>query len=378
MSSPAQTSFVAADLTGSNVEPIVTQFVFDLVAQTLVFGVYTLLLCLSVRMLFKRGLKMRANMVMLCVVLFTYLLSAGYWVYTVVYAADLLRAHINVAATPISTDEITEWLSLFSAVAMINFILTDGVIIWKARVICQRQLRKYLWISTGFLVLTAVAVAATISLIMVLKYAPKSTSLDPTVIQSIAWALSLASSLSATAVVAVTALRHLQIVRKGSGDEQSVRSGQVLSWVTTLGLLYCLFTLMALISSFITLPNGTLGDLYGPLSFHIAGAFPPAMILLVDADRPSSESTTFPDSASVSGGYSFPPPARFGNAEASHHRGFGSVDASPTTTVVGHTRSISGPDIIHPLRKTVSNASRMSTPKHSRFSDNSLDPRRNV
>ncbi|KAF7357709.1 hypothetical protein MVEN_00816700 [Mycena venus] len=164
MSSTAQQSFVAVDDSFSNVTPSVIHFVFTLVAQTFVFGVYTLLLCLSTRLLLKRGLEIRANRVMLSLTLFMYILSIGYWAFFIVYAVDLLRAHINVAAKPLSDhDEITRWLPLVNSIAMIIFVLSDGVLIWRAWAIGQRQLRKYLWFSMGFLGLAAVAVVLAIS-----------------------------------------------------------------------------------------------------------------------------------------------------------------------------------------------------------------------
>jgi hypothetical protein len=67
------------------------------------------------------GLKVRPNGVKLFLILFMCLLSAGYWAYTVVYAAHLLRAHLNVAALSLSDhDGITQWLPLANAIAMLN------------------------------------------------------------------------------------------------------------------------------------------------------------------------------------------------------------------------------------------------------------------
>jgi hypothetical protein len=84
--------------------------------------------------------------------------------------------------------------------------------------------------------------------------------------------------------------RHRQIARSGSKHEESTtQSGLVLNVVTNIGLLYCFstvctgkittcialtfFQLMALVFTFIPLPHGTLGDLYYPLSVHIAVRF---------------------------------------------------------------------------------------------------------
>ncbi|KAF7376474.1 hypothetical protein MSAN_00063100 [Mycena sanguinolenta] len=362
MASPAQRSFVsvAAGDSLKDVVPIVIQFVFGLVAQTFVFGAYTLLICLSTRMLRKRGLKAWDNRAMLMIILFMYLLAAGYWASTIAFTADLLRAHVNVTAVFITgRDEIIQWLPLFNAIALINFIISDGVVIWKARAICQHQLKKYLWISMGFLVLAAIAVVLTISFIMVLENRPESVSLDPRLVQAFVLGLSLLSTLSATALLVVTARRNQPISSMDFGKD--TKSGQVLTMATTVGLIYSLLTLLALISAFISLPHGgVLAEIYYPISFYIASAYPPIMVLLIETSCSLTE-TSFSDSAS-------------GQPSSNCPTQFRSRNASQTLCQID---SIIGPDIIHPLAKTVS-ASSISTPNHSRFSDNSLDSRRIV
>jgi hypothetical protein len=114
---------------------------------------------------------------MLLVTLFMYLLSAAFWSYSVVYAADKVQAQIDLTSKSSipAHDNITQWSPLFNAVVMINvrlsfpllsicihyltmisqFVLSDGVVVWRAWVISHRDLRKYLWVTMGFLVLTA-------------------------------------------------------------------------------------------------------------------------------------------------------------------------------------------------------------------------------
>ncbi|KAJ6498939.1 hypothetical protein C8R45DRAFT_98312 [Mycena sanguinolenta] len=362
MSSPAQKSLVsvAAGDSFRDVVPIINQFVFGLVAQTFVFGAYFLLICLSIRMLRKRGLKAWDNRAMLMIILFMCLLAAGYWTSSVVFTADLLRAHVNVAAVIISgRDEVIQWLPLFNAIAMTNFIVSDGVVIWKARAICQHQLKKYLWISMGFLVLAAIALVLTISFIMVLENETKSISLHLRLVQALALGLSLLSTLSATAVLVVTARRNRGTFNVHfESEENTTRSGH-LTLATKVGLLYSLLTLLALVSAFIPLRHGgVLAEIYYPISFYIASAYPPTIVLLAETTREA----TFSDAAP-------------GRSSSNNSTLYGSGNGSSIICQVG---SITGPDIIHPLSKTLSASSKMSTPKHSRFSDNSLDARRIV
>ncbi|KAJ6594299.1 hypothetical protein B0H19DRAFT_1366199 [Mycena capillaripes] len=376
MSSSSQESLVAAASFSSTGDSAM-YVVFGLVAQTFVFGLYTLLICLSTRMLLKRGLKALANWVLLLIILFMYLLSTAYLAYTIVYAVALLRARIDAPSeSPISDYEaIAKWSPVINAVAMLNFLLSDGVVIWRAWVICQHRMRRYIWVTIGFLVLTSMAVFTMIGFrIVAFVQFPdnglnKIISLTPglDILQLSSWTLSLVSNLSATAVVAVTAWRHRRIMHNAFTEKEfTSNSDRILGLIVEIGVFYCLSTLITLLSSLLQLPHGTLGDLYGPISIQIAGAYPPVVILLVGMNRSFSE-TTFLDPLSAATA-----------ASLSAYPVFGSTYTSPTTTVGGPepTTSITGPDIIHPLAKITSTSS--SKPIPSRFSDASVDTRQQI
>jgi len=330
--------------------------VMDQIAQTFFFGVYTLLMSLSTRMLVKRGLKNRTNKIMLLVTLFMYLLSAAFWSYGVVYAADKVQAQIEMTSQSSipDHDNITQWSPLFNAVVMINFVLSDGVVVWRAWVISHRDLRKYLWVTMGFLALTAVAVFVLIGFrITAFIQSPiddlsKNNFLRPAIdiLQISTGVLSLVSNLSATAVVGITALRHRRILRDAFTDEAATtRADQLLALIVEAGAVYCLSTAIVLVSAFIRLPHGTFGDLYGPINVHVAGAYPPVVILLVSMNR-SLDETAFLDTVS---------PAR--------PMEFSSANTSPTTTV-------GGPEMI-----TLPEKSRRKPVQSSRFSDDSFETR---
>ncbi|KAJ7713466.1 hypothetical protein B0H14DRAFT_670569 [Mycena olivaceomarginata] len=327
--------------------------VFDLVAQTFVFGVYTLVFCLSTRMLLKRGLKTRTSRVaMLFVTLFMYLLSTAYWAYTIVYVINLLHQHLDIQFQSLADhDEISKWYPLLNSVVMINFVLGDCVVAWRAWVISHRGLRKYLWITMGLVALTAIAVALTIAFRIVAFIQSPINNLGENnmsyvksaidILQVSTGVLSLFSNLSATAVVGITAWRHRRVLRDAfTEDDSTSQTDKILGLVVEVGAFSCLSTLILLIASLIRIPYGTLGDLYAPINVHVAGAYPPAVILLISMNRSLGE-TAFSDSA----------------ISAPLH--FASADASPTTTV-------GGPEII---LKTTPTAK-----QRSHFSDSSFDP----
>ncbi|KAJ7267546.1 hypothetical protein B0H12DRAFT_1097607 [Mycena haematopus] len=323
MSSTSQEPLAAAQVSesGENVPYVV----FDLMAQTFVFGLYTLLFCLSTRTLLKRKSKTRVNRIMLLATVFMYLLSAAYWAYTIVYAADLLHRHIDVLEPLGGHDEISHWLTMLNAIVMINFVISDCVVFWRAWAISHHSLRNYLWVTMGLVILTAVAVGLTIAFrtVAFLQSPTNHTGyIKPAIdfLQVSTGMLTLLVNLSATAIVGLTAWRHHRVLRNMSTDEKDTRSGAILALIVEGGAFYCLSALILVLGALIRLPYGTIGDLYGPIHLHIAGAYPPAVILLANMNRRPLSEKTILDST-------------FSGSSPLHPLQFASADVSPSTTI---------------------------------------------
>ncbi|KAJ7105421.1 hypothetical protein C8R43DRAFT_1046821 [Mycena crocata] len=327
--------------------------VFDLVVQTFFFGVYTLLIYLSTRMLLKRGLKARSNRVMLTLTLFMYLLSTGYLAYSVAYVVRRMQVYVNNA--PFETiqipahGEITTWSPVFNSIILVNYVLSDGVVVWRAWVICNRRLRKYLWITTVFLVLTAIGVGLTIGFriaAFVELPIPQGSFLKPAIdaSQISTLVLSLVSNLSATAVVGVTAWRHRRVIRVAFAEEKTTtKTDQILGLIAESGIFYSISGILLPVATLVRLPHGTLGTLYTPIHVQIASAYPSIVIVLVSMQRSLNE-TVFDAQ-----------PSEFTSTQP-----VGSADTSPTTTV-------GGPEIV----KLSENPPEKIRVQRSHFSDDS-------
>ncbi|KAJ7693351.1 hypothetical protein B0H17DRAFT_1059849 [Mycena rosella] len=269
-------------------------------------GMYTVLIFLSTRMFLKRGLKARTNQVILGITTFMYLLSAAFYAYSVADVVDRMQIDIYSPCNPHSVDftfphdAVTKWSDVFNAVVLINYVLSDSVVVWRAWVIC-RDRRKYLWITIGFLVLTAASVVCTIVFRIValiespLEKLAKGSSLNEGIdilqLSNLVW--SLLSNLSATAAVGVCAWHHRQLIREAFKDTKSTKADKILILIAESGVVYCVATITTIISGSIRLPEGTVGDLYMPLSIQISGAYPLVVLLLANAQQSLSESTFF-------------------------------------------------------------------------------------
>ncbi|KAJ7187864.1 hypothetical protein C8R46DRAFT_1171180 [Mycena filopes] len=280
-------------------------FVFDLVVSTFFFGVYTVLVWFATRNLLERKLTTRVNKAMFGIITFMYLLSAGYWAYSVADGVDRSRSFIDLAKNPLKFQpdhtEVTKWSPLFNALTLLNYVLSDGIVVWRAWIICRRDHRKYLWITIFFLILTAITVFLTI-LFRVIGLVQSPIANLPTnsvlgrgidILQISTLVTSLLSNLTATGAVGATAWGHWRTIRAAFSESKagSLRTNHILLLVVESGVFYCLSAIMVLLSSLIRLPQGTLGDLYTPVNVQIAGAYPTIVLLLVSTTRSLSESS---------------------------------------------------------------------------------------
>ncbi|KAJ7105424.1 hypothetical protein C8R43DRAFT_1046827 [Mycena crocata] len=296
MASPQSLKLVNAGTT-------VMYHIFGLVVQTFFFGVYTILIWLSTRMLLQRKLTSTVNKVLFGVTTFMYLLSACYWAYSVADGVDRMYHYIALAENPSSFvpdhTSVTQWSPLFNAVTLINYVLSDAVVVWRAWVICLRNHRKYLSVAIVFLVLTVVTVTLTIGIRIAnliqspIANLPKGTFLDRAIdiLQIATLGTSLLSNLTATGVVGVTARQHWRTIRAAFSEKKNASTNNILLLVVESGVFYCISAITVLLASLIRLPHGTLGDLYTPVNVQIAGAYPTIVLLLVGRQRSLSEPT---------------------------------------------------------------------------------------
>ncbi|KAJ7141501.1 hypothetical protein C8R44DRAFT_247952 [Mycena epipterygia] len=210
---------------------IILYLVVSLVIQTLFYGSYTVIMLLTTRMLMRRGLKSRVNMIMLITTLFMYILSAAYWAYWFMEVINEIQIHVETQQILPVSSPITRWLALFNALVLVNYVLSDAVVIWRARLICSPDQRKYMYFPLFCLIITCISVTGVIGLriAFVAETVFSNSSSFIKIINTLqvsAWTMSLASNLSATGVVGVTAWRHRQTIR--AAFDKTTKADQIL------------------------------------------------------------------------------------------------------------------------------------------------------
>ncbi|KAJ6594331.1 hypothetical protein B0H19DRAFT_1095024 [Mycena capillaripes] len=269
-------------------------------AQTLVFGKR---FCLMRPL--RRGFKTKINLIMFTITSFMYLLSAGYWILSCVYVVDRMQMYMNLTITGVDPglDAIENWHLMFNAIIIINYVLSDGIVVWRAWVICLRSHRKYMCIPFFFLSLTTVAVLLTIAIRIVYMNKGSIPHLADllNITQMTALGTSLISNLSSMGVVGAMLWRHWKTIRVAFPEKShGIKTNHTLVLVVESGLLYSLSAIITLLFSVIPekLPTGnTLGSLYTPINVQLAGAYPAVVLLLVSAHSSSLNDSTLSSSS---------------------------------------------------------------------------------
>ncbi|KAJ7364513.1 hypothetical protein DFH08DRAFT_839457 [Mycena albidolilacea] len=306
---------------------------FTLTVQTFFFGGYSVLILLSTRMLLKRGLKTRPLKVLFVLGLFMYTLSAAFWAYSIAYVVGNMQAYIDPQNEQWLrfSNQVSPPLPLFHAIVLVNFVLSDGIVCWRAWVISRRNYRRYIVFPVAFWIFTIISTTALIVLRIVdipdASIGPKKAfirAIDVLQLQNMT--TSLLSNISATGLIGTTAWRHRQEMRT-SFPERS-RVNQVLALLIESGVLYCLTGVLGLVSQLIRLPHGTLNDIWLSDNIQFAGAYAPALLLLISSHQ-SSDDTEYLGTLPIS---ARPRTVQFAPSEV-QHRHFSAIQFGVNSSV---------------------------------------------
>ncbi|KAL5513538.1 hypothetical protein ACEPAH_3937 [Sanghuangporus vaninii] len=261
---------------------------FELVCHTFFFGVFCVFLPICSFVLLKKGMKSRANKFMFVVTLFMFCLSTGYWIAAMGSVMSLIKSRL-LSPTPHDPDFS---LPLFSAILLVNYVLTDSVVIWRAWVLCRDCSRKSLYFSI-FLLL-----CATVSIIVTVAFRIGTTVLGPVrgsrldymveITQMTNLGFSLSANICATSIICIKAWKYRKDLGKSFRGRTKVE--RVFVILVESGFIYCASGIFAMVASVIRLPHGTLGDIYtARVHVQFAGIYPAVVLILVSQERTLEE-----------------------------------------------------------------------------------------
>ncbi|KAF9068723.1 hypothetical protein BDP27DRAFT_1294856 [Rhodocollybia butyracea] len=268
-----------------------------IVAQTFVYGIYTCLMPISTFVMLKTGLQTPIRKFLLGMTIFMYSISSVHWILSVVNIIQNIQFWFlssNPDKNPPSL------IPLFSALILVNYVLTDGVVVWRAWVLCSDSSTGALRIPMGLLCGLLMSVAATI-IIRIILTSPAGNDaklnailariIDASQVANLV--LSLLTNISSTSIVGLKAWKYRRDIKNDFEHAgKQTKANKILVLLVESGVLYIFSGIMVLAASLVRLPNGTLGDIYTPVNFQIAGIYPLVVLLLVNQDS-SLKKTVF-------------------------------------------------------------------------------------
>ncbi|KAF9055394.1 hypothetical protein BDZ89DRAFT_1107158 [Hymenopellis radicata] len=268
-----------------------------LVLQTLFYGIYILIMAFFTYKTLKAGLKSTTRRLIFSMILFMFTLSTASWASDL---ASFIQKIVDRFVRILPSDErakLFHYNTLISAIILINYVLADGVVVWRAWVLCGQDsaYRWLLWIPISLLTCTTLSVLTTIVIrIVICIHTSADTDLETDInySQTMTLVFSLLTNILATSIIGLKAWKHGQWIRKELkfARTKNSRGEKIMVLLIESGLFYCISGAAVLICSLIRMPHGTLGDIYTPVNVQIAGIYPIVVLLLVNHQNASGGS----------------------------------------------------------------------------------------
>ncbi|KAI9433155.1 hypothetical protein H4582DRAFT_1008256 [Lactarius indigo] len=276
---------------------------FYLIIQSVFYGIYATLIPISTYITMKKGLHSMSQKILFGVIVFMFSLSTAYLAVSIVDLVTLIKTWYLVVDVPdsVGTTRPTEnLLVLFNALTVINYSLTDGVVVWRAWTICRDEYRKLLIAPIVMFVLTTLGVAATIFVRVFITIDPVrdhnrlTTAIN--VFQETTLISSLVTNILGTGVISLKAWRYRRwiVVDLRRVVTKRTKAERVLALLVESGVFYMFSGAMLVAASLIRLPGShfMLGSLYSQAAVHLAGIYPVIVLILVNQEA-SMDTTLF-------------------------------------------------------------------------------------
>ncbi|KAH9025924.1 hypothetical protein EDB84DRAFT_361518 [Lactarius hengduanensis] len=276
---------------------------FNLIIQSVIYGIYATLILISTYLMFQKGLRSPSQKILFGVIVFMFSLSTAYLAVSMADLIILIKTWYLVIdlTKSTSTRSPTETLLvLFNALAPINYVLTDGVVVWRAWIICRDECRKLLRAPIVMLVLTMFGVASTIGVRIFINIDPVNrqgrlaTTIN--VFQEITYISSLVTNILGTGVISLKAWRYRRWIVADLRHvvDKRTKAERVLALLVESGVFYIFSGAFMVASSLIRLPGShfTLESLYSQAAVHLAGMYPAIIVILVNREA-SMDKTLF-------------------------------------------------------------------------------------
>ncbi|KAJ7613740.1 hypothetical protein DFH06DRAFT_1484564 [Mycena polygramma] len=296
----------------------ITQAAVGVICETMFMGAYGVIFAVAVYTSFRKGFRRRSSIAMLCVVVYLYASSLTLWALDVTSwykstrivlmdkSDTLLLDRILVADAYRSTIGIP-----MEALFMLNMVVGDTVVIWRAWVLYQRTL----WlVAIPCITLLMSFIFIVIDLTCLTGAGWSTISSIPnggTVCahsELISWAFSFVTNTTCTILIGYKAWRHRQLMKSLNITKNTLRisTNKLLSILMESGFIYLFFWLTQLIIFFNFDPQSPTAYVYeflASMGDQISGVYPTLIVVIVNLHQtmwePSSENANGNDTVST-------------------------------------------------------------------------------
>ncbi|KAI0028706.1 hypothetical protein K488DRAFT_89471 [Vararia minispora EC-137] len=238
--------------------------------ETALFGMYTLLLALTVFILVRKGISSPINAAMLVTVIIMYACAASHWSTSLFSFHLLLDTPPDSPASSLAGASSPSGAIVTTALIGVNVVLSDAIVVWRAHVLWGRN-RAMLAVSCALVLFTAISIL--INLGVLIRSAEAAAAVASTgrfsVLASLGTLSSLVTNIWTASLTAVKVWLFRRDVARFLRSEGECSTERVLLLLVESGTLYCVFWTVAVISSFV--------QDFGPASSN--GATPLSAIL---------------------------------------------------------------------------------------------------
>ncbi|KIP02296.1 hypothetical protein PHLGIDRAFT_38560, partial [Phlebiopsis gigantea 11061_1 CR5-6] len=261
-------------------------------------GIFVVLMPISTFLLVKRGCNTRNRAIMLVLIWTMFTISTAHWAVHLAFLVTKVKTTVVV-----NPGSLRATADLMNAIALLNFWISDAVVVWRTWVVCKEEFSKVvLSVVYSCLCFTAIGIMMTITLRIIdnvqtqgQRRVEKKSATDQAldVVQMVSSGFSMLTNLSATSVFGIYAWKYRKFLRENLENKQTTRMERVLLVLVESGAFYTLYTVFSIICSGIRVSIGTIGDVTNPALVHISGFYPTLVITLVTVQGNDSSCTLF-------------------------------------------------------------------------------------
>ncbi|KAK0213942.1 hypothetical protein IW262DRAFT_1322055 [Armillaria fumosa] len=215
------------------------------IVEVLLYGMYTCLFLGSSYLLILKREKTKVFVVMMVLNTIMWFISTSHVTITIIKIHGVYLRGTEPAEniiTLVGNDTSPGFYSLL-ALECLNFFIGDGIVLWRAWILCHRS-RWIFWVSS-ILGLTAFATTVSALLPHLWSEEPHTTSSDGSftgIHATIAMILTLSINVWATSLIAHRTWTHHRLIRSLTGSSfvsQFCKQHGILKWMIESGIFYC-------------------------------------------------------------------------------------------------------------------------------------------